>query len=106
MIGVTFAAGLVFETDGQPAMEVCLGLEPLGDRLAVELDFGKDLAVWPEEDRRAAAARRAETAELGPDLAARERLLPFAAVPPDRRDHLFRERRDDGCADAMQTARM
>src|ERR1041385_3905720 len=83
-----------------------LGFEPLGDGARIELHLGEDLAVGAEEDRRAAAARPADPTKLRFRLAARERLLPFGAVPLDGRDHLLRERGPHGSADAVEAAGM
>ena len=69
-----------------------------------ELDLRKDSRIGMEKHFRAAAARRPDLFRRPKRLPLLESLLPFGAIPADRRDQLFRQRVDDAGADAVETA--
>src|SRR5439155_10872469 len=92
--------------DREPAVQVSLRLEQLGDGLGIEAHLGEYLRVRAEEDGGAAAARGADLLERARRLAARERLLPLRAVAAHARHELLREGRDHRGAHAVEPARV
>ncbi len=106
VVRVRRARRLVRELDREPAVQVGLRLEALGDELRVEARAREDLPVGLEVDRRAGAAGGADLLERARRLAAAEALLPLGAVALDPRDELLGERVHDRRTHAVQAARV
>jgi len=99
------AARLVPEDDGEPAVQVGLGLEPLPDPLGVQSGlFAEDLRVGPEMDDRPVLAGGGSLFQLAGGDPARERLGVLEAVAEDAHVELDREGVDDARPDAVKAA--
>ena len=102
---VVLAVAFIVERDGDAAVEEREFAKSLREDVeAVDGRF-ENLLVGLEPDFRSAALRGAGHLEVGDGRAAVIRLLVDLAVTPDFQFERFRERVDDGDADAVKAAR-
>ena len=101
MIFRVFASHGVVEDEHQPFVKVGLCFQSFRDQLRLKGDRWKNIRIWMESDRRAAAARGADLSELRDGDATRKRLFPLYAASPDPRRQLVRQCGDNRSANAM-----
>ena len=94
----------VFERDPHALVQIAGDLQPLLDRLGIELDLREDRRVWAEENGRPGAARGANLLQGAGGVSLLEAHLPLRSVAAHGGDQLFRQRVHDAGADAVQAA--